>query len=151
MYKKILIGVDGSEDAHKALNKVIDLYKNWGSEIIVFHSIQHHMILSTFPIFGMNYSTPARSYTSIFEDYKKAGLLILEETKKIFDKAGVPVETRLIEDIKPEQYIVDKTVEEKFDLVILGHKGHHSKIHNLLGSISSYVLNNVSCDVLITR
>ncbi len=149
MYKKILIGVDGSEDAHKALNKVIDFYQKWNCEIVTFHSIKHHMIPYTFPTFSGSYQMVSAS--EIREEYNKAGNKILEETKKIFKKEEIPVETRLVEDFEPEKYIIDKVKEENFDLVILGSKGHHSKIHTLLGTVSSHVVNNVDCDVLIIR
>jgi nucleotide-binding universal stress UspA family protein len=149
MYKKILIGVDGSEDAHKALNKVIDFYQKWNCEIVTFHSIKHHMVPYVFPIFSASYNMPSAS--TIREEYIKLGNKILEETKMIFKKEEIPVETRLVEDIEPEKYIIDKVKEENFDLVVLGSKGHHSKIHILLGRVSSHVVNNVVCDVLIIR
>ena len=151
MYKKILIGVDGSKDAHKALNKVIDFYQKWNCEIVTFHSIKHHMIPFGYPIFGFGYQMSAAPYSLIREEYNKVSNKILEETKKIFKKEEIPVETRLVQDIEPEKYIIDKVKEENFDLVILGSKGHHSKVHRLLGTVSSHVVNNVDCDVLIVR
>ncbi len=151
MYKKILIGVDGSEDAHKALNKVIDFYQKWNCEIVTFHSIKHHMIPIVTPIFGLSSSMAAVPYSQISTEFIKVGNKILEETKKIFKKEEIPIKTRLVEDVEPEKYIIDKVKEENFDLVILGSKGHHSKSHTLLGTISSHVVNNVDCDVLIVR
>jgi nucleotide-binding universal stress UspA family protein len=56
-----------------------------------------------------------------------------------------------VEDMKPEKYIIDKIKEEKFDLVVLGGKGQHSKIESLLGTVSTHVVNNAHCDVLIVR
>ena len=151
MYKKILIGIDGSEDAHKALKKVIDFYSDWKSKIVVFHSIEHNMIPAFVPVFGLSHAIPAESYSMIRSEINKAGNMMLEEAKKIFDKAGIPIETRLVEDIKPEQYAVDKIKEENFDLIVLGGKGHHSKIGALLGTVSTHVVNNADCDVLIVR
>ena len=149
MYKKILIGVDGSEDAYKALIKVIDFYQKWNCEIVTFHSIKHHMIPVGTPFFGIGYQMAFTS--NISKEYSIVGKKILEETKKIFKKEEIPIETRLVEDIEPEKYIIDKVKEENFDLVILGSKGHHSKVHTLLGTVSSHVVNNVDCDALIIR
>jgi nucleotide-binding universal stress UspA family protein len=62
------------------------------------------------------------------------------------------VETRLIEDLSPSEYITKIVNEENFDLVVIGSKGHHSKIKEIfLGTVSSHVLKNASCDVLIVR
>jgi nucleotide-binding universal stress UspA family protein len=151
MYKKILIGIDGSEDAHKALKKVIDFYKDWKSKIVVFHSIEHHLVPPVFPAFGTGYVIPDDSYSIYQRDFRKASEKTLEEAKKIFDKAGIPIETRLIEDIKPEEYAVDRVKKENFDLVVLGGKGHHSKLGALLGTVSTHVVNTADCDVLIVR
>ena len=151
MYKKILIGIDGSEAAHKALKKVIDLYKDWNCEIVVFHSIEHHMIPPTFSLFGPKHTISDESYSMIRMEYREAGKKMMQEIKKIFEKVGIPIETRLIEDVKPEKYIIDKIKEENFDLVILGGKGHHSKIGVLLGTVSTHVVNSADCDVLIVR
>ena len=151
MYKKILIGIDGSEDAHKALKKVIDFYNDWKSKIVVFHSMEHHMVPPVFPAFGVGYVIPDDSYSIYQRDFRKASEKTLEEAKKIFEKAGIPIETRLIEDIKPEQYATDMVKKENFDLVVLGGKGHHSKLGALLGTVSTHVVNNAYCDVLIIR
>ena len=151
MYKKILIGIDGSEDAHKALKKVMDFYKEWQSQIVVFHSIEHHMVRPVFPAFGIGYTIPDDSYSVYRREFRKASEKTLEEAKKIFEKAGIPVETRLVEDEKPEDYANAMVKKENFDLVVLGGKGHHSKIGTLLGTVSNHVVNNADCDVLIVR
>ena len=151
MYKKILIGIDGSEDAHKALKKVIDFYKDWNSKIVIFHSIEHHMIPISIPVFASSYSFPLSAYTTIRDEYIKVGNQMLEEAKKIFKNEKIPIETRLVEDVKPEEYIIDKIKEENFDLVVLGSKGQHSKIGAILGTVSTHVVNNADCDVLVIR
>ena len=151
MYKKILIGVDGSEDAHKALKRVIDFYKDWNSKIVIFHSIEHHMIPVVMPVFTTSYSFPVSSHSMIRDEYTKVGNQILEETKKVFENKGIPIETRLVEKVKPEKYIIDKIKEENFDLVVLGGKGQHSKIGAILGTVSTHVVNNADCDVLVIR
>ena len=150
MYKKILLCIDGSEDAHKAVNKVMEFYKVWNCQIIAFHSIEHHMVIPTFSIYD---SSPfaINSYRMIRDDYEKLGKHILEETKQIFEEAGVPIETRLIDDIKPEKYAIERAKDENFDLIVLGSKGHHSKLSMVLGTVATHVVNNAECDVLIIR
>ena len=42
--------------------------------------------------------------------------------------------------------------EENFDLVVLGAKGHHSKIKEiLLGTVLTKVVKCVQCDILIVK
>lgn len=151
MYKNILIGIDGSKEAHKALKKVIALHKDWNSKIVIFYSVEHHMIPITIPVFTTAYSFPLTSYSDMRDEYIKVGNQILEEAKRLFEDEGIPIETRLVEDIKPEKYIIDKIAEENFDLIVLGGKGQHLKIGTILGTVSTHVVNNASCDVLIVR
>ena len=43
MFKKILLGVDSSENSMKAVDKVIEIQKESTSEVVVFHSFLHHI------------------------------------------------------------------------------------------------------------
>ena len=62
------------------------------------------------------------------------------------------VETRLIYNTMPEDYIKKIVKEEEFDLVILGCKGDHSKLRRtFLGTVPDKVINEAPCDVLIVR
>jgi len=168
MYKRILLGVDGSDDSYKAIGKLKDFHKNFNSEIVVFHSIEHKMspppdyqfnLMSLASASGVSGIDPARfqkSYTTPYGEirdyFTKIGQGYLQYVKDVFNQDNVPVETRLVVDIKPEKYIIEKSVEEKFDLVVVGCKGHHSKLRRaVLGTVADYVLNNAKCDVLVMR
>ena len=86
------------------------------------------------------------------EASKKAGELLLNETKDFFIKKGLSIETRLIEDDEPEVYIRKIVEQENFDLVVLGSKGRHSKLKEiLLGTVSTKVVKSAPCDVLIVK
>ncbi|MFX1283727.1 MAG: universal stress protein [Promethearchaeota archaeon] len=150
MYKKVLLCIDGSEEAYKAVNKVIEFYKIWNCKIVAFHSIEHHMVIPVFTIFGQIPSS-IESYDTVRSDYEKLGKQIIKETKLIFKKASVPIEARLIYDIKPEKYAIERVKDEIFDLIVLGSKGHHSKFDLVLGTVATYIVNNAECDVLIIR
>jgi nucleotide-binding universal stress UspA family protein len=122
-----------------------------GSEVVVFHSVIHHLseINPTFtlPSSAMN----AVSFV-IHESYVEEGRDILKKVENIFKEANQTVETRLIFDIMPEDYIKKMVEEEKFDLILLGCKGDHSKLkRTFLGTIPDKVINEAPCDVLIVR
>jgi nucleotide-binding universal stress UspA family protein len=165
IYKKILLAMDSSKDAFNAAEKVLNLVNNNKTEetkkqhpkIVAFHSIDHHFFGKTIPIavpsgFGAGYNLPAVDYRKLEEEYKDHGRKILNKTKELFEKENIDIETRLITDEKPEEYI-DKVVEkENFDLVVLGSKGEHSKLEQIFsGSVAQKVLNDINSDVLIVR
>ena len=149
IYKKIILAIDGSLHSNNATVQVTEFLQKWNSKVVIFHSIKHHKIpVGLFP----NESIPVELYQNIEEVSKKAGKQLLDKTKEIFNKAGLSVETRLIEDEEPEVYIRRIVEEENFDLVVLGAKGHHSKIKEiLLGTVSKKVAKSAPCDVLLVK
>ncbi len=157
MYKKILLATDGSEDAIRATKKIIEMQKLTKCNVVAFYSVEHHMIpqfLPTgLPFFNVRpYTIPAMDYAKLRAEYEAAGKVLLAETKKMFDAEGGKVETRLILNKSPDNYIKTTVKEEKFDLVVLGCKGHHSKLKEVfLGTVAEYALNHADCDVLIVR
>lgn len=151
MYKKILIGIDNSEHASKAINKVIDIQKRDNSEVVLFHSIMHKLgdIKPTFA--GNAFAAGSFTY-EIHEDRVKASQKLMREVEDKFKKAGLTVETRLTYDIGPQYYIEKQVAKEGFDLVVLGCQGEHSKLRRtILGTVPEYVLNHVDTDVLIIK
>jgi nucleotide-binding universal stress UspA family protein len=151
MYKKILVGVDKSDHAMKAVNKAIELHKRDNSEVVVFHSVIHKF--SDFaPIMTQDVYPGAKIIYELREYRVKEAQELLDAVKYIFETADVPVETRLKYDIGPQFYIEEQVKNEGFDLVLLGCAGEHSKLkRTLLGTVPEYVLNNASCDVLIVK
>lgn len=151
MYKKIIVGVDKSDHAMKAINKAIELYNRDNSEIIVFHSVIHKFADFS-PIMTQDLYPGGKIIYELRENREKEAQELLDEVKGIFEKANVPVETRLKYDIGPQYYIERQVENEGFDLVLLGCAGEHSKLkRTFLGTVPEYVLNNASCDVLIVK
>jgi nucleotide-binding universal stress UspA family protein len=151
MFKKILLGVDISENSMKAVDKVIEIQKENNSEVVLFHSFLHHMS-ELRPTFGLN-PIPSTSLSyEIHNDIVKEGTKLLDDIKKKFESKGLKVETRRIFDFGPEYYIEERVKEEGFDLVVLGCGGKHSKLRRtFVGTVPEYVINHVDVDVLIAK
>ena len=117
----------------RAAKRVIEIQKDSEveGEIIAFHSIIHH------------------DSESDIADHKKK---VFDEIEKLFKEVNLSIETRMILEQKPEDYIIDIVEKENFNLVVLGYSGTHGFIkRRLLGSIPTEVMNNVKCDVLIVK
>ena len=144
-----MIGTDGSHDANNAAEHVAEYQKEWKSEIVIFHSINHHKLPMTI---SPDITYPQELIQNIEELSIEAGKEILKKTETMFDKSISSVETRLIKDLRPEDYILEIVKKEDFDLVVLGSKGHHSRLKNIFqGTISTHILRDPPCDVLIVR
>ncbi|MFX1327862.1 MAG: universal stress protein [Promethearchaeota archaeon] len=154
----MLIGIDGSEHSYKALLKAIELQKMDENEIIVFHSVKHHAIPTgefmapSISLIPRVYSISSPDIQRIKEVYEKNAQAIIDRAKKIFMEAGIQIETRLVFDHDPVSYIKKAVKEEDIDLVIIGSKGIHSFLEEiLLGSVAEKVLRHVDCDILVVK
>lgn len=160
IYKKILIGIDGSEHSYKAILKVIELFKLNKCEIIVFHSVEHHTIPGNSPFMGPSFTVGINHIYSISDPdlerikivYEKNAQAIMDRTTEIFNNEGIKVEPRLVYDDHPVSYIKKTVKEEDIDLVVIGSKGVHSLLEEiLLGSVAEKVLRHIPCDILVVR
>ena len=148
MYKKILLAVDGSNVSNRAIEKVIKLQKEMDSEVVVFHSVMHHIIMPL--AYSSGYAL--QMYMNVEEEEKRDGKKIIDQARVKFYEANVPAKFDLITYENPEEYI-ERIVEiEKFDLVVLGVKGTHSKFKQAItGSITKKVIKKAPCDVLVVK
>ena len=173
MYKKILLATDGSDHMRRATAVITSFYKKWGSEIRIFHSIKHMAEKVSPPSHGWTVPYTSNAYFNVTtttdgvkvqsepdenikiltdQEIEKIGEDILSGTKAFFDEIQVPVKTRLIIKEDPERYIERIVKKKKFDLVVVGITGMHSKLDQvLMGSVAEYVVANAECDVLVIR
>jgi nucleotide-binding universal stress UspA family protein len=150
--------MDGSEEANRAAKRMKDLLQpNTITKIVAFHSINDRILpkIAAFtvptPYTGSQVSVTG-SPERIKAEYRMIGEAILENTKEIFAEEDKLIETRLIEDEDPDDYILRVIEEEDFDLVALGSKGDHSKFEEVfMGSVAKRVSDEANCDVLIVR
>ncbi|MHA1912740.1 MAG: universal stress protein [Promethearchaeota archaeon] len=171
MYKKILLATDGSNHINRAASIVIGFYKKWNSEITIFHSVKHMLEKVSPPSHGWTVpyasdayfnATTTSSPTLIREDIdpkikrlseseiEEIGVNILEGKKALFEEVQIPVKTKLVIKEYPEDYIERIVKKKNYDLVVVGIKGIHSKLSQvILGSVAETALKNTSCDVLV--
>lgn len=149
IYKKILVGIDGSDDAIRAAERALEFQKRDNSEVVAFCSILHKLIYFSPPIVTLgtenvvSFPLPPERITIARN--------ALSNVKHLFDNSNASIETRVISDKEPGDYIRDMVEKEGFDLVILGCSGEHSKIKRFMGTVPARVINNAPCDVLIIR
>ncbi|MFX0075091.1 MAG: universal stress protein, partial [Candidatus Hermodarchaeota archaeon] len=85
MFKKILLGVDKSENSMKAVNKVIEIQKETNAKVVIFHSFLHHISELRPTFLGTAISSDNLSY-EIHTDLVKEGTKLLDDIQtKITD------------------------------------------------------------------
>ena len=157
MYKKILVGVDGSENSMRAVEKAADLALCSGGEVHVFHAIKHFFEPSYFKIPILSDITPSlpQDISVILEAYKNMGMKLLKQAQELLKSKGLDekiMKFTLEEFVSPEDFVEQYVKSNGIDLVAVGCSGHHSKLRSLfVGSVAQKISNKAPCDVVIIR
>ncbi|HWQ13847.1 MAG TPA: universal stress protein [Roseiflexaceae bacterium] len=138
MFRTILVAVDGSPPAVRAIDMATDLAQHYGASLCLLHA---------FPHVSDMLGTP--EYERLLEARSLIGRSLLEAARtQVGDRA--PCETQLIEG-PAAPAILRVAEEEHVDLVVLGSRGHSQLGGLLLGSVSNTVAQRAKCPVLIVH
>jgi nucleotide-binding universal stress UspA family protein len=142
MYKKILVPLDGSELAEKALGHAEELAKTYDAEIILFqvapfmHVYGVAELVTPFVVDDKQKETAERYLTNLTDELKKRGFKV---TAKV--KIGLQVAAE----------IIDFAKENGVDLIIMCTHGHSGITRWVLGSIAHKVLTRAETPVLLVH
>lgn len=140
--KKILVPLDGSENAFRALDAALLLAKSLGSKMVGLYAV------NIIPI------TEAQMYDPLmFQiEEKKYAEKMLEKTRAKCQKEGVNF-AKVVEFGSPGDLIVRyvRNKGNKIDLVVMGSRGRGSVREIFLGSVSNFVLHKSPVPVLIVK
>jgi nucleotide-binding universal stress UspA family protein len=151
--KKILVPIDGSEQADKALDFALDLARKYSAEVEILHVIPPIVVpVTPYPTIG---ESPALSPEWLDEYYKKAK----EESRNMLSEALKSAEgkgdnlkiTSKLGDGRPSDIIVAEAESEDFDLIVMGSRGLGGIKEFILGSVSNQVVHESKTPVLIVK
>jgi len=147
-FERLLVAVDGSDNAVRAAKVAIAVAEKFGAELIVCHAIQ----------------TPFYSFTQdglavpadVLKDYVAAAredakvmtgkLVQLAEGKHVKAASAVLENT-----LSVVEAIVSLAEKRRVDLIVIGTRGRTGFRRLLLGSVSLGVVNHATCPVLVVR
>ena len=141
MFRMILVAIDGSKQAGRALETAIEEARVWNTEVHVIYVIES----------GLFSSLPMdNTLEIIYSVLQKEGEEILESAREKADAAGVPVTTYLRQGHAGSQ-IVSLAEDLGVDLIILGSHGKSGVDRLFLGSVTDYVVRNSSITTTVVR
>ena len=131
-YKRILVAVDGSDESEAAFRKAVHVANRNQSSLFLLHVID-----------TMSFQSVSGYEGLITENVTDQVKETLEEYKKYAELQGV----------EEFQYLIAKDVPKEYqvDLIMLGATGLNAVERLFVGSVSRYVIQNASCDVLVVR
>ena len=140
MYKKILIPLDGSELAIKALDHAEKLAKTFDAEIILFQ------VVSFMPIYG---SPELVTPLIVDEKQREAAEKYLADLAEDMKKRGLKVSTMVKTGQQVAVEIIDFAKEIQADLIVMCTHGRSGITRWVLGSVAHKVLTRAETPILL--
>jgi nucleotide-binding universal stress UspA family protein len=140
MYKKILIPLDGSELAVKALDHAEKLAKTFDAEIILFQ------VVPFMPIYG---SPELVTPLIVDEKQKEAAEKYLADLAEDMKKRGLKVSTMVKTGQQVAVEIIDFAKEIRADLIVMCTHGRSGITRWVLGSVAHKVLTRAETPILL--
>ena len=145
MFKRIVVGTDGSDTASEAVRQAIELAQPLGANLEIVSAFepvpQERLREESSEIPGdIAHAVGPREDVNV----------VLESAAGRAREAGIDVNTHPREG-DPADAILDVAEETKADLVIVGNKGMTGARRFLLGSVPNKISHHAPCSVLIVR
>lgn len=153
MIKKILVALDGSEPANKALDFALGLAETYSAELVLLNVYQLITPFFYFPseVGAPPVATPIGTAEFLKELRAQHEKVLSEALKKANrEKPKLKVSTILSEG-RPSDKIIEAAREGKFDLIVVGSRGIGRIKEIFLGSVSDRVADRAQCSVLIVK
>jgi nucleotide-binding universal stress UspA family protein len=139
MYTSIVVGIDGSPTAEKALEKAIELARQWAARL--------HVVSAYEPAHARVAGAPSGESYQVSESFKADAVL-----ERALDRSGA--EGLSVEQHAPKGDPADGLLgvadQTGSDLIVIGSVGMQGP-KRIFGSVPNSVSHRASCDVLIVQ
>lgn len=142
---RILVAIDGSEHAWKALDLAADLARTRGAELMVLHVVPCEGMPEALRAFAKAESIPLEEERARFHQARALGDQLTRSAEaRVRDKGLTAVHGRTAEG-KPAEEILAAAEEAGADMIVLGSRGLSETKAMFLGSVSHKVAYHADC------
>ncbi|KJZ08783.1 MULTISPECIES: universal stress protein [Halomonas] len=146
MFNRILVAVDGSKGALKALEKAVGLQYLTGAELYILCVFKHHSLLEA----SLSMVRPDK--LDLPDDaLKEYASEIAVHAKNHAVELGVPLEKvrAFVKGGRPSRTIVRFARKRECDLIVIGAQGTNGDASLILGSVAQRVSGSAQCPTLV--
>jgi nucleotide-binding universal stress UspA family protein len=140
VFRHILVGLDGSEAAQRALERAVDLAAMCDAQLLVV-SVEEKL-----PAYAATVGEIQEEERYEHRYFRQAQ----HEARRLVEARGVPARFEVVPG-HPAQVLARLATERACDLVVLGHTGHSRLHHLFLGSTADRLVERAHCAVLVVR
>ncbi|WP_232703606.1 universal stress protein [Halobacterium wangiae] len=135
MYDRILLSVDGSDEARHAARRGLELARRFDATVHALHVVEQNALALT---------RSASEKTRL----RERGEAVLADVEELAADVGHPVTTELAEG-KPAVRIGTYAAEQDADLVVVGRQGMTGVGRRILGGVTEQVLHRSEIPVFV--
>jgi len=144
MFKKILVAVDGSKTALRALEKAVELQKRFDAELYLLCVFKHHSLFEA--SLSMVRPNDVQIPDEALNEFARE---VVNQAKQFAQEHGAGKVRGFVKGGRPSKTIVEFAEEKDADLIVMGTHGTHSKDGMLLGSVAHRVVSMAKRPTLI--
>lgn len=144
MFKHLLVPVDGSAAARKAVEKAIAIAKAFKSAVTVIYVIDPYAFTGV----GTDFSYGQAEYLSAANAEANEALAA---ARQACEAQGIAVTGSVVEGHAVYRGILETAESVNADLVVMGSHGRHGLEKLVLGSVTAQVLSHTQLPVLVVR
>jgi nucleotide-binding universal stress UspA family protein len=144
MYKKIVVGTDGSAGADIAVDTALELARLTGATV---HVVNAHKLTSAFHLTAAAEVGVVPDVTAANDAVEAASRRICDQVASRAGELGVPVETHCIPG-DPADALLRVAADADADVIVVGNRGM-AGARRVLGSVPNKVSHHCSSSVLI--
>lgn len=144
-FKKILVPVDGSKGAKKALAYAGYLAELCHGSVGILHVVNLSAEMAAVGSISTGGYIPDR----VLEDVQESGRLIIAKALK--QLPSTVAAEGFMEIGSPSEIVVEFCVEKGYDLIVIGSRGLGAIKGLVLGSVSNYVVHRAPCPVMVIK
>lgn len=145
---RMLVAIDGSESATKALDYALSLAEKCEAEVQIVSVVPP--VESFMP--RLSLTAPPIHYSLFIGEVEKRLQTVLFDalTEAKEKRPNIPLSIRLLKG-RPADTIVQTAQEEGFDIIVVGSRGLSGLNEVVLGSVSDRIADLATCPVLIVK
>jgi nucleotide-binding universal stress UspA family protein len=151
MIKKILVAIDGSEHAWKALDLAADMAKQHGAQLIVLHVVPYEPTSEALRAFAEAEHMPVEEEEGRYHFARTLGDHLTRSAEARARAKGLSDVVGRTAEGKPADQILEVTGSEDVDMIFMGSRGLSDARALFLGSVSHKVANHAACTCVTVK
>lgn len=146
MYKRIIVPIDGSPTATKALVAALQLARDSGGRVRLIHVVEELAFVDGYDMYGGQTG-------ELLQVMREAGDKVLDTALEVAQSAGVEADKQLFDRFGERlgEVVANAAREWNADLIVLGTHGRRGIGRVLLGSGAEQIIRLAPTPVLVIR